>query len=214
MTVPAPPLDGLRVVDLSTWIAGAYCTKLLADGGAEVVKVEPPAGDPLRRWSASGALVPDGDDGALFDFLAASKQSVVVDVGDDDQLASLRPLLAAADAVVWSRGSEVAEHPELAPAELLRAHPHLIVTAITPFGLDGPWHDRPATEFTVQALVGRHRRASPGGGPTRARSTSAVRWASGSPAPSPPSGPSRRTGAATRPASSSTCRCWRRRRSA
>src|SRR5579863_6843835 len=75
---PAPPLAGLKVVDLSTWIGGAYCTKLLADGGAEVVKVESPQGDPLRRWSASGAEIASGDDGALFNFLHASKQSVVV----------------------------------------------------------------------------------------------------------------------------------------
>src|SRR4051794_22319647 len=57
LTVPQP-LNDLRVVDLSTWIAGAYCTKLLADAGAEVVKVEPPGRDPLRRWSASGAAIP------------------------------------------------------------------------------------------------------------------------------------------------------------
>ena len=77
---PAAPLSGLRVVDLSSWIAGAYCTKLLADGGADVVKVESPDGDPLRRWSASGAAIPTDGDGALFNFLGTSKQSVVVDV--------------------------------------------------------------------------------------------------------------------------------------
>ena len=77
--IDRPPLAGYVVVDLSTWIAGAYCTKLLADGGAEVVKVEAPEGDPLRRWSASGAEIDRGDDGALFNFLAGSKQSVVVD---------------------------------------------------------------------------------------------------------------------------------------
>ena len=63
-------------------------------------------------------------------------------------------LLASADAVVWSRGSAVAELAALAPDELHRRHPQLTVTAITPFGLDGPWHDRPATEFTLQAWSG------------------------------------------------------------
>jgi crotonobetainyl-CoA:carnitine CoA-transferase CaiB-like acyl-CoA transferase len=149
-----PPLDGYVVVDLSTGIAGAYCTKLLADGGADVVKVEPPEGDPLRSWSASGAAIAPGSDGALFSFLACSKRSVVADPRSRRDLASLRELIGAADAVVWSRGSRVVEDPSFAPAEILSADPHLTVTSITPFGLDGPWCDRAATEFTLQAWSG------------------------------------------------------------
>ncbi|HEX7427857.1 MAG TPA: CoA transferase [Mycobacterium sp.] len=144
------PLDGYIVVDLSAGIAGAYCTKLLADGGAQVIKVEPPEGDPLRRWSASGAEV--GDDGALFSFLAGAKHSVVADPETDIDL--VNGLLAGADAVVWSRGRGLAEHPDFAPAEIHRRNPHLTITSITPFGLDGPWRDRPATEFTLQAWSG------------------------------------------------------------
>jgi crotonobetainyl-CoA:carnitine CoA-transferase CaiB-like acyl-CoA transferase len=146
-----PPLTGFTVVDLSSGIAGAYATKLLADGGAEVTKAEPPEGDPLRTWSASGAAIPPGTDGALFSFLAGGKRSVVV---DPDDTSLLDATLAAADAVVWSRGTRLAEHPSLAPEEIHRRHPHLTVTAITPFGLTGPWRDRPATEFTLQAWSG------------------------------------------------------------
>jgi crotonobetainyl-CoA:carnitine CoA-transferase CaiB-like acyl-CoA transferase len=146
------PLAGYVVVDLSTGIAGAYCTKLLADGGAEIIKVEPPQGDPLRRWSASGAEIEPGADGALFSFLACSKHSVVVD--PDTDIDFVNELLADADAVVWSRGSTIVEDPSLTPREIHRAHPHLTVTAITPFGLDGPWRDCPATEFTLQAWSG------------------------------------------------------------
>ncbi|UDM35000.1 CoA transferase [Mycobacterium ulcerans] len=149
-----PPLAGYRVVDLSTGIAGAYCTKLLAAGGADVVKVEPPEGDPLRWCSASGTAIPEGNDGALFNFLAGSQHSVVAAPESDRDLALVEALLAAADAVVWSPGSRVAEHPRLGPQELHRRHPQLTVTSITPFGLDGPWHDRPATEFTLQAWSG------------------------------------------------------------
>jgi crotonobetainyl-CoA:carnitine CoA-transferase CaiB-like acyl-CoA transferase len=140
------PLNGYTVVDLSTGIAGAYCTKLLADGGAEVVKVEAPEGDPLRQWSASGAEIPPRADGALFSFLACSKHSVIAEPETDIDF--INALLADADAVVWSRGSI------LTPAAILSAHPHLTVTAITPFGLEGPWKDRPATEFTLQAWSG------------------------------------------------------------
>lgn len=143
------PLDGYTVIDLSSGIAGAYATKILADGGADVIKVEAPEGDPLRRWSASGAHIGRDRDGALFAFLAGGKRSVVVEPGDTQLVDRLA---AAADAVVWSPESAVAQ--AVAPEELFRRHPHLIVTTITPFGLDGPWSDRPATEFTLQAWSG------------------------------------------------------------
>ncbi|MDT5167414.1 MAG: hypothetical protein QOD02_729 [Mycobacterium sp.] len=149
-----PPLAGFTVVDLSTGIAGAYCTKLLADGGATVIKVEPPQGDPLRHWSSSGATIEPGSDGALFSFLAGAKQSVVADPDVDDDVDMVDRLLATADAVVWSAGSKLAEHQGFRPAAIHRTHPHLTVTSITPFGLDGPWRDRAATEFTLQAWSG------------------------------------------------------------
>lgn len=148
------PLDAYTVVDLSVGIAGAYCTKMLADGGATVIKVESPEGDPLRRWSASGAEIKTGDDGALFSFLAGAKHGVVVDPQNADDVDMLRAMLGTADAVVWSRGSAIAALDEFAPAALADAYPHLTVTSVTPFGLQGPWKDKPATEFTVQAWSG------------------------------------------------------------
>lgn len=149
-----PPLHGYVVIDLSSGIAGAYCTKLLADGGAEVIKTEPPEGDPLRSWSASGTDIAPGRDGALFSFLACSKRSVVADPDSAGDIEFVQKLLSGADAVVWSEGSRLSEHPLLTPGEIHRAHEHLTVTSITPFGLEGPWRDRPATEFTLQAWSG------------------------------------------------------------
>ena len=149
---PDPPLAGYVVIDLSSGIAGAYCTKLLADGGAEVIKVEPPEGDPLRGWSASGAEIPDGADGGLFSFLSCSKRSVIAEPGADD--AFVDALLAGAHAVIWSRGPGVADDGRFAPEVIRQRHPHLTVTAITSFGLEGPWKDKAATEFTLQAWSG------------------------------------------------------------
>src|SRR5579859_2824455 len=85
---PRAVLEGIRVVDCSTEIAGPYCTKLLADAGADVIKVEPAAGDPLRSWGS----------GALFEFLNTSKRSVVAAPGD----AAFAELAATADVFIDS----------------------------------------------------------------------------------------------------------------
>jgi crotonobetainyl-CoA:carnitine CoA-transferase CaiB-like acyl-CoA transferase len=146
----ASPLSGVQVVDLSSGLAGAYCDKLLADGGADVVKVEDAGGDQLRRVVECGAPLPAGDDGALFRFLCASSDSVVGDA------VLARELVARADVVVWSAGSSIATDAACAPRALHDAHPGLVVVALSPFGLDSPWADRPSTDFTRQALCGGH----------------------------------------------------------
>ncbi len=151
--VRTPPLEGLRVVDLSEGVAGGYCTKALADGGAEVIKVEPPEGDVLRRW-AIGAHLETGADGPLFEFLACSKRSVVADPGEPVDRALVAALLQGADIIVWTRGSRVAQLPEFAPPALRRLAPQAIVVAITPFGLEGPWSEAPSSDLTLQAWAG------------------------------------------------------------
>jgi crotonobetainyl-CoA:carnitine CoA-transferase CaiB-like acyl-CoA transferase len=137
-------LRDLRVIDLSTGIAGGYTTKLFADAGADVVKIEPPGGDPLRHFTASGVDLA-GRDAPLFQFLAAGKRSVVGAPGD----AEVEALIADAHLVV-----ESFEEDRLGAAACVERHPGLVVLSITPFGRTGPYAGRPATEFTVQAECG------------------------------------------------------------
>ncbi|MCU1394824.1 MAG: Formyl-CoA transferase [Ilumatobacteraceae bacterium] len=144
------PLSGLVVVDLSSGIPGAYCTKLLAGAGATVVKLEAPDGDPLRRSSTNDT----GDDGVLFEYLACSKESVVIDPDDPSGMSDALELIGRAQVVVWSSGSSLSTNDRLTPAVLREAFPTLVVSAISPFGLDGPWAHRAATEFTLQAWAG------------------------------------------------------------
>jgi len=137
-------LGDLRVIDFSSEIAGPYVTKLMADAGADVIKVEAPEGDPMRSWSASGADL-EGSDGAFFQFLTTSKRSVVGRPGDPEIL----ELIGGADLVVedFAPGS-------LDELDLCERFPGLVVLSITPFGGTGPYANRPWTEFTVQAECG------------------------------------------------------------
>ncbi|MCB0996489.1 MAG: CoA transferase, partial [Acidimicrobiales bacterium] len=138
------PLQELRVVDLSTGIAGPYCTKLFADAGADVVKVEPPGGDPLRTYVATGPA-PDGEDGVLFRYLNAGKRSIIGELGD----VRVAELLGSADLVVDDAATE---HPAIEAAVV--ANPRLVSVSITPFGRTGPLAGAPATDLTLQCESG------------------------------------------------------------
>jgi crotonobetainyl-CoA:carnitine CoA-transferase CaiB-like acyl-CoA transferase len=147
------PLESLRVLDLSTEIAGPYATKLLLDAGAGVIKVESATGDPLRRWSASHTPLPPGEDAALFRFLAAGKQSVVADLASAAGRARVLALARDADVLVESGGPGALA--ALGGVAALRAAcPRLGVVSLSPWGLEGPWATRPATEMTLQAASG------------------------------------------------------------
>jgi crotonobetainyl-CoA:carnitine CoA-transferase CaiB-like acyl-CoA transferase len=148
------PLAGMRVIDLSVGIAGAYCTKMLVDAGADVIKVEPPGGDPLRRWTASGALIPDGEDGALFQHLNASKRSAVADIETAAGRALALDLAATADLIVESSGPGTLARLGLTLDVLQACNAAVSLVSISPWGSTGPWAGRPATEFTLQAATG------------------------------------------------------------
>ncbi len=151
MTAPVAPLDGLLVVDLSDGIAGAYATKMLVDGGATVVRVEPPRGTSLRRRVAAAHRLAPGEDAALFHYLDAGKQSTICDLDDPTSCERRDTLLALAAVVVVDDACAVDERDGRA---LHDAFPDAVVVSVTPFGLTGPWAGRPATEFTLQAWGG------------------------------------------------------------
>ncbi len=143
MSESAGPLDGLRVVELAEGIAGPYAGKLLADYGADVVKVEPTDGDRSRRVGP----FPDGQDGpdqsALFLHLNTNKRSVVAPADG----ALVRDLIGRADLVIQSR-------PEPEPSELRAKHPGLVITTVTSFGLTGPYAGFAGEEIVHYALGG------------------------------------------------------------
>ena len=141
----SPPLCDLRVVEVSDRIAGSYCGKLLVDAGADVVKVEPAEGDPLRRFTATGGKLAAGADAPLFSYLSAGKRSVTT-ISDE--------LLAWADIVIVTASRSAAAEQGIDPARLLEARPECVVVTISDYGWTGPWSERPATEFTLQADSG------------------------------------------------------------
>jgi len=147
-----PPLADLRVVDLSTVLAGPGCARHLADFGADVVKVErPDGGDTLRSlgWR-------DPTDGvALFWKLAGrGKRSVVLDLKDPADLDRLRELLATADVLVENFRPGKLEALGLVPDELIAENPRLVITRMTGFGQDGPYAQRPGFATLAEAMSG------------------------------------------------------------
>ena len=148
-------LSGVRVLDLSRWVSGEFATKLFADFGADVIKVEKPGeGSYTRHWGPFPGDKPDIEASALYLHLNTNKRSIVLDLHRGEDRGALLRLAETADAVVESFRPGQLERLGIGPAELQAANPRLVVTRISPFGQDGPYRDYEATGIVLQAMGG------------------------------------------------------------
>ena len=150
------PLRGIRIIDCSTVLAGPFCTMLLGDLGADVVKVEPPEGDATRGWGPPWVgSVEDGTRTAAY-YLAVNrnKRSIRLDLSTDDGREVLRRLLRGADAVVENHKVGGFARLGFSDDVLRELNPGLVHLAISGFGTRGPDADKPGYDFVVQAVGG------------------------------------------------------------
>lgn len=143
------PLSGIRVLDLSRVLAGPFCSMILADLGAEVIKVESPWGDDSRQF---GPFV-DGTS-AYYRLFNRSKMGITLDFKNDDDKEVLRDLVRRADVVVENFRPGVLEKLGLGPEELLEVNPRLVVASISGFGQTGSLAKEPAYDLVAQAMSG------------------------------------------------------------
>jgi crotonobetainyl-CoA:carnitine CoA-transferase CaiB-like acyl-CoA transferase len=151
--VPGAPLDGVRVLDFTAAMAGPTCTMLLADFGAEVVKVEPPQGESSRRWGTA-RFGPEGQFSGLFLALNRNKRSVVIDLKSAGAAASLNELFASSDVVVENFKPGVAERLGIGYDQVRTVRPDVVYCSISGFGHTGPLRDRPGYDQLLQAYAG------------------------------------------------------------
>jgi crotonobetainyl-CoA:carnitine CoA-transferase CaiB-like acyl-CoA transferase len=156
MTNAAPgPLVGVRVLDLTQQIAGPYCTKLFADYGAEVIKIEPPdGGDPTRRLGPFLHDEPNLEKSGLFLHLNTNKKSVTLDIETQAGRNVLLQLTRDADIVVESFTPDFMPSLDLDYDAFEAVNPRTVMTSISNFGRTGPYKDYAASEITLYALGG------------------------------------------------------------
>src|SRR5262245_37173815 len=144
----AGALAGVRVVELTSYVSGPYAGMMLADFGAEVVKIEqPPDGDPFRGWGASG-------DNPFFMSVNRNKKSVVLDLKEPQAVAQARTLIDRADVLVENFRSGALDRLGLGYEELRKTNPRLIYCSITGFGDYGPYAQKPGYDTIGQAMGG------------------------------------------------------------
>ncbi len=146
-----PPLAGLRVVDMSTVLAGPNCARYLADFGADVIKVERPGGDGLRNMAWRD---PRDGEGLWWKLVNRNKRHIVLDVKDAADRAVLLDLLADAHVVVENSRPGTLERLGLGPDVLLDANPTLVITRVSGFGQDGPYAQRAGFATIAEAMSG------------------------------------------------------------
>ncbi|WP_067687406.1 CaiB/BaiF CoA transferase family protein [Nocardia jejuensis] len=144
------PLTGVRVVDLTAMVMGPYCTQIMADMGADVIKIEPPAGDNTRYISAG----PEPGLGGVFVNVNRGKRSVVLDLRTPEGAGALRDLLARADVFIHSMRSRAVADLGFAYAEVAAVNPSIVYTNCYGYGRRGPDADLTAYDDTIQAECG------------------------------------------------------------
>ena len=147
------PLDGVRVVDLTQVMGGPFCTMQLGDLGADVIKVEPPAGDLSRRMGGA-QLRMTGDDNAPFFALNRNKRSIVLDLTTDAHRAVFMALARSADVIVESFRPGVTRRLGVDYDTVAAANPRIIYASISGFGQTGPYADRPGFDLIAQGMSG------------------------------------------------------------
>jgi crotonobetainyl-CoA:carnitine CoA-transferase CaiB-like acyl-CoA transferase len=151
------PLVGLKVLEIGHYVAAPFCTRVLADLGAEVIKIEPPGGDPFRGWGASVT-----GNSVWFSIHGRNKLSVVLDL--KREAPTLLKLAARADVLVENLRAGQLERLGLGPDVLHKANPRLVIARISGYGQDGPYRDRPAFGAIGEAMGGlRHLTGYPSG---------------------------------------------------
>ena len=143
------PLSGVRVIDLTRILSGPFCSMLLADLGADVVKIEAPGGDPVRK---QGHVV--NDFSWYFAGFNRNKKSVELNLRDPEGIAVLERLLAGAQIMTENFRPGILDRMGLTEARLREINPELIVVSVNGYGSTGPYADRPAFDFIAQAMSG------------------------------------------------------------
>ncbi|MFQ5418519.1 MAG: CaiB/BaiF CoA transferase family protein, partial [Myxococcota bacterium] len=150
----AGALAGIKVVELGQAVSAPYCAKLFADFGADVVKVEPPAGDVARRWGPFPKDEPHPEKSGLFHFLNTNKRSICLDVEDAGDRERFVRLVAGADVLIENQRPALWRSWGLDYATLARENPDLVMISITPFGQTGPYADWNACDLNAYHLSG------------------------------------------------------------
>ncbi len=147
-------LDGLMVLDLSQFVAGAYCGKLFAAFGAEVIKVEPPEGEGARREGPFPGSQPDPEASALFLYLNTGKKGTTLNLKNQEGAEILRQLARQADVLIENFAAGEMARLGLAPQYLRALNPRLVTVSISNFGETGPYRNYKADSMVEQALGG------------------------------------------------------------
>lgn len=145
----------MMVLDLGDYISAPYCTCLFADYGATVIKLEPPEGDTARHAGPFPQDTPNPEKSGLFLTLNTNKKGATLNVNTSDGRNILRELIANAHLLVHNYSPGYLESLDLSYSALQRINPNIVVTSITPFGLDGPYRDFQATDLVAFALTNR-----------------------------------------------------------